>query len=393
MEVRLSLKNNSTHLDQVFNIKLFHLCMMHLKSIYNRIRYDLAKEIVVLICSTVLLALFYYIFNDFLNSKIANLSVAMQQKLGQYLSGILFFITVLACGKHLSQLGSQGIADFAAVRGENGQLLKAYRWSVQFFTIFFYHGFAWVIAVSTLYTFKIHTNYILATTMIIVSLFLGNWFKARHASKKHSIKTLPEKRLDLLSSLIHWRKQHLLKRNRLALFCLVLSVILTCLTLLAATSSKPELLGFIICLIAGCVVSSAVYLQLAEDLNFSWAEQSFGVTHNEMMKATDRICLQLALMFGILAGIFLFLSTKIFENSLSWLQLAQLVFVISVPILLTSSLAFQIDARKPAIPILSNILVSLFIATAILAHIASIILIPLAIYYAKSNQLDRFYRA
>ena len=70
--------------------RAIHVYLMFLKSIFNKIRYDLAAEIVVAICSIVLGGLFVYIFSDFINIKIGSLSTEMRITLSKWASaGIL----------------------------------------------------------------------------------------------------------------------------------------------------------------------------------------------------------------------------------------------------------------------------------------------------------------
>jgi len=53
----------------------------------------------------------------------------------------------------------------------------------------------------------------------------------------------------------------------------------------------------------------------------------------------------------------------------------------------------QIDGRRPAVVLLTSILVGLFIGTAIVAHPLSVGLVPILRYYGAKSQDGRYYRA
>ena len=69
--------------------------------VIHRLRHDLARESVVIICGFILLSLFYYIFNDFLNIEINSLSSQMRDHFGLYLALALYASTAIASGQFI----------------------------------------------------------------------------------------------------------------------------------------------------------------------------------------------------------------------------------------------------------------------------------------------------
>lgn len=382
--------------------RTFMLFGLYLKSLWHRLYYDLSKEIVVLLCSAVLFGLFYYVFNDFLNSKVASLSSELQYTFGQYLTGFLLFATTLACSKKLalvvkakhSSSSETSFEDFALVRGELSKTVSQLKILRSGTIILTHFSLAWMIATKALVLFPNPVNLFLILTLPFVSWVLTRFiqFSPQEAPEDQAVLN-NGLNLTQHKALINWRMLHLLHRNKLARFCMVLGSILTCSSMLAFSSSHPDLLNFIILYISGFCFAAAIALQVAEDLPFSWAEKSFGVHHDAFVSALDGLSRRLSLLVFSLSLSCLFFGQYFSDKSLPMLSTATLAIIATVPILMIPSFCFQIDARRPIIPIMSVLLVGLFVATAIFAHPLAVLLLPVATYYGKQNQVGRYYRA
>src|SRR5687768_678497 len=75
------------------------LYLTELCSFAHRLRHDLAREMVVLACSLVLLATFLYVFNDFLNVQVSSLSGTMRERFAEGALAVLVAIATAAGAK------------------------------------------------------------------------------------------------------------------------------------------------------------------------------------------------------------------------------------------------------------------------------------------------------
>ena len=69
---------------------------LSLLSFIHRLRHDFARELVIGFCGFILLSLFYYIFNDFLNEEVKNISGPMRQFFAEILAYVLTGIGMVA---------------------------------------------------------------------------------------------------------------------------------------------------------------------------------------------------------------------------------------------------------------------------------------------------------
>ena len=108
-------------------------------------------------------------------------------------------------------------------------------------------------------------------------------------------------------------------------------------------------------------------------------EKLAGISHEQVIQTYYAL--------GVLFGIIISAS-----SALTFFNI-KVVLAGLIPIYLMSALSMQIDAKRPVIQMATGFLISLFLVTAVFAHIASIILVPFVEIYARQQQLNHFYRA
>src|SRR5262249_43998386 len=109
-------------------MRALRLYAISLLALAHRLRHDLARELVVLVCTLVLLATFLYVFNDFLNVQVSSLSTAMRARFADAALGGLL-ATAFAVGVKLVRdelYGNASLARMARRMGESPATLRAF---------------------------------------------------------------------------------------------------------------------------------------------------------------------------------------------------------------------------------------------------------------------------
>jgi hypothetical protein len=166
----------------------------------------------------------------------------------------------------------------------------------------------------------------------------------------------------------------------------------SCLALLALRGAPPFALA-LAGIILSWLASIPAALLIARDLPHAWVDKALGITHDEFNGAYQRLALGAAGCTAVVTLIALapgFVSGALQLNAK--LALSLLGIAISAPLCL-SAIVFQVDARRAAIPVLANFIVTLFVATAIYAHPAASILLVAIWFWGHDAQKGRFYRA
>ena len=104
------------------------LYISSLRAAGNKIRYDFASEITIFLCCFVLLGLFFYIFDDFLNVEMARMSLVARNILAWALSWIISSVVAALTGREIAkELGSANSISLLAKRlGEDPSSIQLY---------------------------------------------------------------------------------------------------------------------------------------------------------------------------------------------------------------------------------------------------------------------------
>ena len=80
-----------------------HLFFLSLKALWHKLYFDVYREIVIFISSFIIISLFLYIFDDFLNTQIATISKPLQNYFTTWIERCLIFILPILCFRHLQK--------------------------------------------------------------------------------------------------------------------------------------------------------------------------------------------------------------------------------------------------------------------------------------------------
>ena len=120
-----------------------------------------------------------------------------------------------------------------------------------------------------------------------------------------------------------------------------------------------------------------------------------GVSHTRYVGCYNRVAGVISFVLG--SHVFIAVGLMLNVSGMEFLPASLIALKAAVigvlPIIITPWLVFQIDARRPAISIMILIIVSIFVATAVLAHWAGLVILPFLRYYALKTQEARFHRA
>lgn len=379
---------------------------------FHKLRHDLAKEVVVLLSSLIILATFFYVFNDFLNVEVASLSGAMRVAFAK----VTTVITLAGCtglSAHLirnERTGNQTLTAFAKAFGEEEAVLRTYAALHAGTCLAVLHGLGWWVSQRWLFHLEWRTCLGVEGLMIVVSCLFA-LRKRAHRIEKDVLPILSpalihKKTPDVSKTLVIWRLTQIIRRHKLARLCLVLATLLLCPIVWSGLRGIPPFVAAVSGLAAGYVASLSLLFFVAEDLEQAWTERGAGVSHADFVRAYERLSWIIGGAFAGLAGMVYLLAifgagsvaggSMPFALEIAPLSLAHTgkVFLITLlPSLTVPWLMFQIDAKRPGITALVTLLCSLFVGTAILATWLGILLLPLLRYYALQSQNGRYYRA
>lgn len=382
------------------------LVWITINSYKNKFLQNLGKELVILLCSTVLLALFYYIFNDFINHKLTEIKPELRNQWAYWFGQGIMYAAAIFSGKSIyNWKNSNNNPTKSLLRlGEDPQILLIFQIAMYAILIIFPYSLASFIVFS-----RFHSEHSLLmmiqmfSIMIVLTLLFAIDFKVirfkgkkqgiaheSHKSKSYTILKSPSSNKSYI--LYIWRLKQLLFRNKTSQFCLLFSLLF--LILFVMTPIKHFAIAFLFCLICGLYTSFAVSFQVAHDLRYDLLEKNAGVSHNEYLSAVLKLSFTFGSVISIMCLFCVFINLMIHAQvQLSYIDYIKAWFITFSPCFLFPFVIFQIDPRKPLVQIIILIISSIFLTTAIYASILTLFLLPFIAYYGRDSQKDRFYRA
>ena len=351
----------------------WRLYSMRCYSLWHRLRYDFVKELVVSLCLCMVIATYSYIFADFLQQVVAEVSSAMQQTFATYSAYLLAFLIGVFVGRFLrneknnSYVALQkrlGVNPASIQMGKALSITTAVCLSILFYT---------VVAQTIL---RINAIILPAIIYLIGVCATYIWRK----NTKHTSATTHY-------SLYRWRMLQI-KRGQVPL--LIISILIAGVNLwLTLLPSVPFPGHACLAMLIGLPLSFAIANQAAIDMKFATIERNLSVSHADYMKAYEKIGLTLAILASLIFAITFCLTQ--FTQVLTLHMLKGMVLSALAPLLMPL-LIMQIDVHRPIIQYLTVSIILLFIGTAILATWYTIILYPLLRAFALQIPAGRFYR-
>lgn len=381
------------------NTRSILIYLLEITALIRKFRYDFAREIVVTISSAILILLFFYMFNDFLNIEVAKISTAMRNSFAEHLSILALIMVTGFCG-HLLRKAKQDhnyMKSFLKRTGETDTTIYLYAFIKGFSILLLGYGAYWALVTKYLISWSLVTSLglqLLSFLFLIVIYFYPNHEKETDPNKEsHNDRIFPSKTTGSKNkALLVWRLRQLLLRNRLGQLCLLFTLLFSTITLFSSQNRDLFIAPAFLSYCASLLIASAISFQISEDIKYAWAERSMGISHDSIVRAYFVMALVLGGGFGLLNSIFYLLGNGVLELT-TLVNAAKIFFVTALCPLSIPTLMFQIDPRRSFIQIISALIIGVMLATAIYASIFSVILLPFLKYYGDQYQQGRFYRA
>ncbi|MBF0441880.1 MAG: hypothetical protein HQK54_08255 [Oligoflexales bacterium] len=380
----------------MLNVRWFSLLLLSFRSTVHKLRHHWGKELVTLAASLVLIGLFFYIFNDFINFELKSISIPMKNFFAKWVSYIILAVVTIACSKILRQdrKKHQTIRSLCLFLGEHHGTVRKYLISKFIIIILVYYSFGWYLVLGYFSVPAVSTA-ILTQLSAAVCLALFYYFPEGAGSRDQKNPRQLTHHLKgggKIYAMFFWRVEQMLYRNRLSQISLVMAFLFAFLAGVLAVKDGPFFIIVFCAFICGQCSAFALIFQIVEDFRCAWAERYMGVSHNDVVNTYSLIGILLGFLFGILCFLSVIISWEQVDQKMV-LAASKLFFIVLLSPLSVPTLLFQIEPRRPMIQIACLALTGLFLSTAIYAHYLSVILLPVLKYYGDDYQKGRFYRA
>lgn len=364
----------------------------------NRLRFDLARELVVLVSGGVVMATFAYIINDFLNVQVSGLSTVMRDRFAEPVAAAALLLGAFKAGAIIRNewSGLSTPSRMAYSLGEHPKIIQIYRLLYSATILTTLHGISWWIVFRYLTVPTLPMLVAGELAMLVTTFLSGLWY--RESSKDTEIVAsswlTAERDVNKLTSFVRWRTAQIALRNRTTRMCFIVALGLYLLLIPLQSPAIPFFASVACSILASIVATSALFFQVSEDLNYAWAERTMGISHDDFCRGYQKISLMMAVplilvaLLSFLTGHYLFNDGEFSLANAGTLALINLSTPVLAPMLM-----FQIDGRRPVINLILLTIAAMFIDTAIFANKLSLLLIPVLHYYAAGSQTGRFYRA
>ncbi|MCY4443507.1 MAG: hypothetical protein OXC44_01750 [Proteobacteria bacterium] len=395
------------------------------KSLFRRFFANFWQNIAVLICALIICGLCVYVFHDFIAERLDAVSLAVQHRAARWfvyalasLNAIIVFYCVSLENRHkresYSHLSGLPIAIFAQRSGHPSWIIWLYK-CLRAITIALLTGYIIYTLATELFAWAIDTHIIifhLCATSIGASVGLftkkSGFFKTRTSFfetwlVKQTTKQLggENKQLAAQHLRILWKLRQFWVNYPPSRKLLMASCTLISLLTLTDTNNWLESLG--ICLFAGNLASVALCLEEATAMRSSAYEKLCGTSHKEYMLSLWTVASITAAILFILTLTSLSLrdtlvyhytsrSTVDIHHSMNILETMKWAWLTALPILLAPAIIFQIEIRRAGVNAVIIALIGLFLGTAIMAHLASVLLLPIFAYIAYDYSNGAYYR-
>lgn len=370
------------------------LLLLDARAGLHRVRHDLGRELTVLACSVVLLALFGYVFHDFLNVQVASLSEGMRAAFARAAAVATLVLGAVAgaVAVRTTWRSRDGLGETALRLGEDQGTVRAYRIGRSVVVMAVIHGAAWYAVVRWMTVPKTGTIVAAEGAMLALASVLPLF----RSSAVKGLQTAEERKSGSAEggglSLVAWRLRQL-RRRRASVLAFAAALLFAAIAALPPLANIPPFASCAAALGASLFAATALSFQLTDDLREAWIERQLGVSHAAFVNAYERLGLLLGSAVGLVATLAYVGGALASGHGVHPVAPLQIFAIGALAPVTLPWLMMQIDGRRPAVVLLTSILVGLFIGTAIVAHPLSLGLIPILRYYGAKSQDGRYYRA
>lgn len=352
------------------------------------------------------MALFFYVFNDFLNVEVASLSMPMRDFFSTVLAWVTLLSSLVFVGKYIAfQWRDRGhsIPNLVSSLGESPQvvfgvrLLSSLTVVAAVFISYWYFSSRFLVAWTPA---QYCLNALYAAPIALLGFIFTRYFSKRQTEDRAPGKATL-KRTFLAIGLkpdharVRWRYEIFSRRSVASRLAIGGACVFGVMFLILSFRHAPAVALYSAAFLIGFQIYVALAFTLAVDLASIWFEKAAGCSHEDVVRSYSQIAMSCSIGVILLVSSS-FLAPHLMRIDTSWMDFAEglrLGLVAACPVLLFPSLMLQIDGRRPVAQILAGFLITLFISTAIYASWFAMLLLPLAQGYAGTLQRGRLYRA
>ncbi len=349
----------------------------------RRIAWDLGKHLTLFVSAAALVALFFYIFKDFVGEQLATLSPTTSQRglnfLG-FMGAILSGVSAATMSRNL-MTPPRSFLPFMTRTGASSSSIKRHIQGTILLPVILAACCAGIWA------------YVLGASHIVLCMFVPPVILSlRSKNLNVRIQKRPfALRLRMTEAplrITDWRMYQILNHAMPGRGFMILAIAGACVLPFAALIRPHPFLLQTLALCVGVIASFGIVYAVAADLPGAWFERQAGLTHKKWSDSWQKIANYLSVILVISGLIALLIS-----SSETRMQILALPIIAGFLPWLIPSLVLQIDGRARGTNLMVAVLVGLFIGTAMIATPWAALVVPILKSQAAGYQNGRFYRA
>ena len=227
----------------------------------NRLRYDLARELVVLVSGGVVMATFAYIINDFLNVQVSGLSAVMRDRFAEPVAVAILSIAAFKAGAIIrgEWSGLNTPSRMAQFLGEQPNIVQTFRLLYSATILMVLHGGTWWVVFKYLAAPTPGTVLMGELAMLAITFLSGLWYRENSKDTEMSASSWlrsDNKKNGKLTSFVRWRTAQVAFRNRTARMCFVIATLLYLLLIPLQNPAIPFFASVACSILASIVATS-----------------------------------------------------------------------------------------------------------------------------------------
>lgn len=397
-------------------IKLGLTCLW-LHSVGRRALYNFAQHVFVAISFLAVGALFLYIFADFFSAQLPTIDPQMQHQANLWfcmilsgLGGLLLVVRLRSENAHrrrweTREAAAVGFSYWSWRRGESRAAIQLFRWvrAVIMVLTVWAGGLglaAWLFPLAAGFDASLWLSFhsMVAGLALVLGTRLPPAAPAA-AAQQISPPRLSAQLSQVMSMLpvriaaaVRWKWQLLWQGAVVSRGLLVVMLSMNVLTAALGILGGHYLALLGSMWLASLLGSYGVLSFAADAIRASVYEQLAGMTHSDYLTSLSIVVYSVAFLAWICSGFALLLAGAA-GYQLEVVLGLKMVLAAHLPLVLIPSLILQVDPRSPVLNTLMLVLSSLFLGTAILAHLGLSVLVLVLVVAAWPSCKDRFYRA
>ena len=366
--------------------QIYQLIKINILSFLNKLRYNWARESVAVICSGIMVAVFWYMIQDFLEDQVIHISIKMYQAFKSTLTTVSFLLMGIALARSIQKyLGNRpGIVTFAMSIGESDNNIFKFI-AIQFVvsSTAVILGTVWITdIIFEPASHHLLLNVVATITGTLIGIILP---KLKTPSDK--------KRLMTSYSMFKWRIFQILRRNPTCRSLIAIAILCSWSHGFIASNQLPNFLHGLLAFLLSIIGIIPLAIQLKEDLNYAWAEKLMGVSHKDIMKTYFKLAISISSGLSLSSTIAYIIGAASVQAGIDLSSIVLIWIITSAVIIQSPCFFFQLEPRSVMQTGLALTIINLFQVTALIFHPASVIGVIVVGYYSANYQHNRYYRS